>query len=184
MKHIVLMGGAALALAGPAALAQNGSAHAPATCYVQVGTLMAEPPEGVGDLGAAIKQLDIALRPQVEEIHVLRTRLERVQQRQREAMQNEEGGGSDLIELQEEGRTLIAQIEAKRTQLHLDYAAQRQALVAPVQTRVSQRAQAFASERGCGDMKMARTADLAGLQAASAQDMTGDFVAWYVQNKT
>jgi Skp family chaperone for outer membrane proteins len=177
---LVVTSGAVLAFAAPAAQAQNASA----TCYVQVGTLMADPPQGVGELGAAIRQLDVALRPQVEEINLLKAELERSQQRQREAMQSEDGGDADLIALQDETRKLRADLDAKQSQLKLDYSAQREALVGPVQTRVSERARAFAAQRGCGEMKMARTADLAGLQAASAQDMTGDFVSWYVQNQT
>lgn len=184
MKSIVVAGllvtgGAVLTFTASAALAQNASA----TCYVQVGTLMADPPQGVGDLGAALRQLDIALRPQVEEINLLKSELERLQQRQREVMQSDDGD-TDLIALQDETRRLRADLEAKQSQLKLDYSAQREALVGPVQTRVSEQARDFAAQRGCGEMKMARSADLAGLQAASAQDMTGDFVAWYGRNKT
>ena len=184
MKSIVVAGllatgGAVLTFTASAALAQNASA----TCYVQVGTLMADPPQGVGDLGAALRQLDIALRPQVEEINLLKAELERLQQRQREVMQSDDGD-TDLIALQDETRRLRADLEAKQSQLKLDYSAQREALVGPVQTRVSEQARDFAAQRGCGEMKMARSADLAGLQAASAQDMTGDFVAWYGRNKT
>jgi hypothetical protein len=188
--------GAALALMAPPALAQG----APATCYVRLGKLMADPPEGVGDLGAAIRQLDTALRPQVEQIKLLEAELDRLQQRQREAMQSaspqgaatvqnvalqtESAGGSDLGELTEETQRVREQLVAKRNQLHADYEVQRQALLAPVQSRVNARAQVFASRNGCSQLKMARTSDLAALQAAAARDVTGEFVAWYAQNKS
>jgi hypothetical protein len=38
---------------------------------------------------------------------------------------------------------------------------------------------AFGTQRGCGSVKMARSADLANLRTAGAQDLTGEFVAWY-----
>lgn len=177
MKTIVIAGGAALALAASAASVQ--AQGAPGTCYIQVGKLIA--PDGVDDLGSAIRQLDVALRPQVEEIKLLESELERLQQRQHEAMQSGEEA-TDLAALQDETLKVTTDLEAKRSQLKLDYAAQQRVLVGPVQARVSERAQAFANQRGCGNLKMARAGDLAGLQAASARDMTGDFVSWYGRN--
>jgi Skp family chaperone for outer membrane proteins len=181
MQKILI--GAAGALALTATGAAIGQQPGSATCYIEVRRLMADPPAGVGDLGAAIRQLDVALRPQVEELNKLKADLAAVQQRQQRAAQSEEDT-SDLVDLETEARRITAEIDAKQAQLKLDYAAQQQALVAPVQSHVSERAQAFSSERGCGQMKMARQADLPGLQSASAQDVTGDFVAWYVQHKT
>ena len=196
MKKMLIICGAAVAFASPAALAQG----APATCYVHLGKLMADPPEGVGELGAAIRQLDTALRPQVEQIKLLESELARLQQRQREvmqadasqgeapmqnvALQTEGGSGSDLAELQDETQRVREQLVARRQQLHLDYAARRSELLAPVQARVNERAQVFASRHGCGQMKMARSTDLAALQAAAARDVTGEFVTWYAQNKS
>ena len=196
MKRMLIIGGAALAFASTAAMAQS----APATCYVHLGKLMADAPEGVGELGAAIRQLDTALRPQVEQIKLLEAELDRLQLRQREAMQTaapqgaasvqnvalqpEGGSSSDLAELQDETQRVREQLVARRQQLHRDYAAQRSVLLAPVQARVNARAQVFASRHGCGQMKMARTTDLAALQAAAARDVTGEFVTWYAQNKS
>ena len=196
MKSMLILGAAAVAFAGPAAMAQS----APATCYVRLGKLMADPPEGVGELGAAIRELDTALRPQVEQIKLLEAELDRLQQRQREALQTaappgaatvqnvalqtERASSSELAELQEETQRVREQLVARRQQLHLDYAAQRSELLAPVQARVNERAQVFASRHGCGQMKMARTTDLAALQAAAARDVTGEFVTWYAQNKS
>ena len=74
MKRMLIIGGAALAFASTAAMAQS----APATCYVHLGKLMADAPEGVGELGAAIRQLDTALRPQVEQIKLLEAELDRL----------------------------------------------------------------------------------------------------------
>ena len=127
--------------------------------------------QAAGELGAAIRSLDTALRPQVEEIKVLEAQLERIEQRQREALQSEEG--IDLAALQADAQRITEELEGKRNQLKLDYAAQREALVGPVQTRVSERARAFATENGCDEMKMARTGDLASLQAASARKSVG-----------
>jgi Skp family chaperone for outer membrane proteins len=177
MKGMLITCGAGLlAFASPAALAQSASSP----CYLEISKLVADPPQGVEELGTALHRLDEALRPQVEEIKVLQEQLDRIQQRQREALQSEEE--IDLVALQADEQRIAADLEAKRSQLKLDYAEQRRALVAPVQTRVSQRAQAFASEHGCKGLKMARAGDLANLRAASARNMTATFVAWYDGN--
>ncbi len=174
MKSMLITCGAGLvAFASPAAMAQ--SAQSP--CYLEVGKLVADPPEGVGELGVALHRLDDALRPQVEEIKVLEEQLNRIQQRQRETLQSEEE--IDLVALQADEQRIAGDLAAKRSQLKRDYVAQRQALVAPAQARVSRQAQAFAAEHGCENLKMARAADLAGLQATSARNMTATFVAWY-----
>lgn len=194
MKRMLIACGAAVALMTPPALAQN----APATCYVRLGKLMAEPPEGVGELGTALRQLDMTLRPQVEQIKLLETELDRLQLRQREALQTttpqgaatlqtvaltDRSADSDLGELQEETQRVREQLLTKRQQLQADYTTQRQALLVPVQRRVNQRAQVFAAQHGCGQIKMARSSDLSALQAGAARDVTGDFVSWYAQNK-
>lgn len=193
MKSMLFVCATTLAFAVPAAMAQD----APPTCYVRLGKLMADPPEGVGELGAAIRELDTALRPQVEQIKLLETELDRLQQRQREAMQTAQPGAAtvqnvalqtaggtsaELAELQDETQRVREQLAARRQQLHLDYAAQRRELLAPVQERVSEQAQVFASRHGCGQMKMARTADIASLRATAARDVTGEFVTWYAAN--
>ncbi len=183
MRIIVLAAGALAAVSVPGS-AQGDPATAPAaTCYIQIQRLMGEPPEGIGDLGAAIRELDAALRPQVEEINRLKDELQALQQRQQRAMLEEEDN-TDLATLEGEIRRLTGELDEKQGQLKLDYAAQQSAIVGPVQTRVSQKAQAFAIARGCGEIKMARTPDLAALQAAAARDVTGDFVGWYVLNKS
>lgn len=172
--------GAALALASPAALAQG----APSACYLQVGTLVSGSPDGVSELGEALRRLDMALRPQVEEIKVLEQQLLRIEERQREAL-NGAGQGEeeiDLAALQADAQRLTDELQDKRDQLKLDYATQRAVLVEPVQVRVSERARAFAAENGCAELKMARAGDLASLRAASARDMTPQFVAWYGGN--
>ena len=74
------------------------------------------------------------------------------------------------------------QLGEKQAQLKLDYAAQQQALLGPVQARISRGAQAFQATSGCAEVKMARAPDLAALTAAGARDVTGDFVAWYLAN--
>jgi hypothetical protein len=170
---LIACGAGLLAFASPAALAQSASSP----CYLEISKLVADPPEGVEELGAALHQLDEALRPQVEEIKVLEEQLDRIRQREREALQSEEE--IDLVALQADEQRIAADLEAKRGQLKLDYATQRQALVAPVQTRVSRQALAFASEHGCKGLKMARAGDIASLRAASARNMTATFVAWY-----
>ena len=76
------------------------------------------------------------------------------------------------------------EVEAKQNKLKLDYAEQQRALVGPVQTRVSQRAQAFAVAQGCGELKMARAPDLATLTSAGSRNVTGEFVIWYLANPT
>lgn len=174
MERIVIGCGVALALVSPTAMAQD----APQACYLQLSKLMADEPDGVGELGEALRRLDGALRPQVEEIKVLKAQLERIEERQREALESDEAE-TELVTLQSDAQRIREELEEKRNQLKLDYAAQREALVAPVQVRVSERARAFASENGCNELKMARSGDLAGLQATSARDMTPQFIAWY-----
>lgn len=177
MKRVLITCGAGLvAFASPAALAQSASSP----CYLEIGKLVSDPPEGVGELGVALQRLDNALRPQVEEIKVLEEQLNRIQEREREALQSEEE--IDLVALQTDEQRIATDLETKRSQLKRDYATQRQALVAPVQRRVSQQAQAFAAQHGCKDMKMVRAGDLAGLQATSARNMTATFVSWYDGN--
>lgn len=186
-----------------AALAQGEAPAAPAaaTCYVEISKLMADPPAGIGDLGAAIRELDAKLRPQVEEINALKAQIARIEQRQNEPAGGsggdggegsfeDEGGGARLPPAPAEDRNaeelqrLQTDLQAKQDKLKLDYAEQQRALVGPVQTRVSERAQAFATERGCTELKMARAPDLAALTTAGSQNVTGDFVTWYLANKS
>lgn len=145
-------------------------------CFIEVGKLVA--PAGIGELGGAIRQLDAALRPQVEDIKRIKDELDAVQQRQQRAM-TDDGGDIDLVKLDQERQQLAADLEEKHDRLKADYAAQQAAIVGPVQARVAQRAQAFGTERGCAELKMARAPELAALQSASARDVTGEFVAWY-----
>jgi Skp family chaperone for outer membrane proteins len=176
--------GLALAMSTTAGLAQDAPAPAATACFIEVQKLMGEPPEGVGDLGAAIRRLDETLRPQVEEIKRLRAELERIEQRQARAMQADENDTTDFAALQDEAGKITTDLESRQAQLKLDYAAHQKDIVGPVQALVSQRAQAFAAERGCAEMKMARNPDLADLHAAGAQNVTGDFVGWYVAGKS
>ena len=81
-------------------------------------------------------------------------------------------------------REAQAELETKQNQLKLDYAEQQRALVGPVQARVSERAQAFATVQGCGQLKMARAPDLAALTTAGSRNVTGEFVTWYLANKS
>ena len=183
MHRIWTAAGVALAMGSTAGSAQGGPAPAATTCFVEIHKLMGEPPEGVGDLGAAIRRLDEALRPQVEDVKRLRAELERIEQRQARAMQDPDDT-TNLAALHDEAAKITADLEARQAQLKLDYAAHQKDIVGPVQALVSQRAQAFAAERGCAEMKMARNPDLADLQAAGAQNVTGDFVGWYVAGKS
>jgi Skp family chaperone for outer membrane proteins len=168
----------AIAMAALAALSAPASAQEDARCFIEVRKLMAAPPGGLADLRGAIAQLDEALRPQVGAIKQLRGDLDSLQQRQQRAMTDEDSN-EDLVALDAERQRLAADLEAKQAQLKIDYAARQQAIVGPVQARVGERAQAFAAERGCADIKLARTPELAALQTGGALDVTGEFVAWY-----
>jgi hypothetical protein len=196
MRTILLAAGAAVAAFSAIAAAQ-GDAPAAATgasCYIELHKLMAEPPTGIGDLGAAIRALDVKLRPQVEEINALKAQIARLEQREPPAAPSTsveaafEDGERDPAPAPaprddgtaEEIRTVQTQLDARQAQLKLDYDAQRTAIVGPVQARVGQRVQAFATERGCSQVKMARAPDLAALTAAGARDVTGEFVTWYL----
>jgi hypothetical protein len=199
MRTILLAAGTALAALSAAASAQgDASAAAPAaTCYIEVQRLMAEPPAGIAELGAALRELDGKLRPQVVEINTLKAQLARLEQRQGQeppatsvqaAFAEEDSGPAAALppaddRTAEQIRGFQTQIQAKQAQLKLDYAAQQQALVGPVQARISRGAQAFASsQKACSEVKMARAPDLAGLTAAGARNVTGEFVAWYIAN--
>jgi Skp family chaperone for outer membrane proteins len=201
MDKTFLAAGLALAALPAAAAAQGEPAAAPAStsCYVEVAKLIADPPTGIGDLGAAIRELDAKLRPQAEEINALKAEVARLEARQNEGQGGQAAGDSGSEEFGDEApraaapppvsdatakrlQEATAELEAKQNQLKLDYAEQRRALVGPVETRVSARAQAFATERGCAELKMARTPDLAALTTAGSQNVTGEFVAWYLAN--
>ena len=193
MDKTLLAAGLALAAVPCSAAAQG--APAPASCYVEVAKLMAEPPTGLGDLGAAIRELDVKLRPQVEEVNALKAQIARIEQRQAEATTRTEDAsfeGEGRAQLPvvtrdpdaEELQRLQAELQTKQDKLKLDYAEQQRALVGPVQTRVSERAQAFATERGCAELKMARAPDLAALTSEGSQNVTGEFVTWYLANKS
>jgi Skp family chaperone for outer membrane proteins len=196
MDKTLLAAGLALAALPCSAMAQE--APAPASCYVEVAKLMAEPPTGIGDLGAAIRELDVKLRPQVEEVNALKAQIARIEQRQAEATTRTEDASFEgdarpqlpVVTLvtqdpdAEELQRLQTELQTKQDKLKLDYAEQQRALVGPVQTRVSERAQVFATQRGCAELKMARAPDLAALTSAGAQNVTGEFVTWYLANKT
>jgi hypothetical protein len=188
---------AGLVLAAISSSATAQPAPAAASCYVEVAKLMADPPTGIGDLGAAIRELDVRLRPQVEAVNALKAQIARIEQRQAEAAGSGGGDDGDAAGFGDEGgaalpppvredpdaeelQRLQAELQARQDQLKADYAAQQQALVGPVQTRVSARAQAFAAQRGCAELKMARAPDLASLATAGSQDVTGEFVTWYL----
>jgi hypothetical protein len=204
-----VLGAVALALAAlPAAgLAQGEPAAAPApaatACYVEVAKLMGDPPAGIGELGAAIRELDAKLRPQVEEVNALKAEIARLEARQNEGQAGQGSGGEAGEGFGEEAPRAAAapapsgpdptaeritaaqaELEAKQNQLKLDYDEQRRALVGPVQARVSERAQAFAATQGCGELKMARAPDLAALTTAGSRNVTGEFVTWYLANKS
>jgi Skp family chaperone for outer membrane proteins len=195
MRTILLAAGATLAVFAATASAQGDAPAAPgAACYIEVRQLMAEPPAGIGDLGAAIRALDTALRPQVVEINELKARIARLEQREvaapatsieaafadDDAPQQAAPAPSDRTA--EEIRGIRAELEAKQAKLKADYGAQQRALIGPVQARISRGAQAFAATSDCAEVKMARAPDLAALTAAGARNVTGEFVAWYLAN--
>jgi hypothetical protein len=187
---------ASLALATLPSFAAAQGAPAAASCYVEVAKLMADPPTGIGELGAAIRELDVKLRPQVEAVNALKAQIARIEQRQAAPA----AGGADDASFEGESRAqlpvvtpdrdaeelqqLQTELQAKQDQLKLDYAEQQRALVGPVQTRVSERAQAFATQHGCAELKMARAPDLAALTTAGSQNVTGEFVTWYLASRS
>jgi hypothetical protein len=200
MRTILLAAAGMLAALSASASAQGDAPAAAASpganCYIELQRLMADAPAGIGDLGAAIRALDLKLRPQVEEINALKTQIARLEQRDVSAAPAQPSSIEAAFEddaatpaqplpapddrTATEIRDARTQLDAKRAQLKLDYDAQRVAIIGPVQAKVGQRVQAFATERGCAQVKMARAPDLEGLRTAAAQDITGEFVAWYL----
>src|SRR6187551_2432624 len=137
MDKTLLAAGLALAAVPCSAAAQG--APAPASCYVEVAKLMADPPTGIGDLGAAIRELDVKLRPQVEEVNALKAQIARIEQRQAEATTRTEDAsfeGEGRAQLPvvtrdpdaEELQRLQAELQTKQDKLKLDYAEQQRAL--------------------------------------------------------
>jgi Skp family chaperone for outer membrane proteins len=193
MKSILIIAAAsALAFSAPSRAQQPAAAATPA-CYIEIQKLMADPPQGVGELGAAIRELDTKLRPQVEEVGRLKRLVEAIEKQQQQAEPPAGEGDearpaapatADQTKLADDLHRATTDLDAKQAQLKLDYAAQMQAIVGPVQKRVGQSAQAFGKEHGCTSLKMARAPDLAALQAAGAHNLTGEFVAWYAESKT
>lgn len=197
MRTILLAAAGSLAALPVAAWAQEAApAASPPSCYIEVQKLFGDPPSGIGELGAAIRALDVQLRPQVEAINAVKAQIARLEQRQEQPAANAQEAMFDDDE-QDDGpapaarpaddRTqelirLEADLKAKQDQLKLDYAAQQQALVGPVQARITRGAQFFAANSGCAEMKMARAPDLAALTASGARDMTGEFVTWYLSD--
>ena len=202
MKAYLVATGCALAAASASASAQgeapaNAAAATAPACYIEIQRLMAEAPEGIGELGAAIRELDVSLRPQVEEINVIKAQIARLE-RQAEAAQAEAAPPAEPAEFgieqaslappvredpgADEIQRLHAELGIKQDKLKLDYAAQQQTLVGPVQERVSRGAQSFATTSGCAEVRMARAPDLVVLTAAGARNVTGEFVAWYLAN--
>jgi Skp family chaperone for outer membrane proteins len=195
MRTILLA--AALAALPAIASAQGDAPAAPGSaCFIEVRQLMADPPAGIGDLGAAIRALDAALRPQVVEINELKAQIARLEQREvtaapatsiEAAFEDEDDAPRQAAPVAddrtaEEIRRVQADLDARQARLKADYAAQQQALLGPVQARVSRGAQAFAATSGCAEVKMARGPDLPTLTTAGARNVTGEFVAWYLAN--
>jgi Skp family chaperone for outer membrane proteins len=176
----ILIGMAALAASPQPAAAQAASPAngAAADCFIQVPRLVAAPPGGIAELGTAIRALDTALAPQVEEVNRLRSQVSQIQQRQQAAMQDEQST-TNLVALEDELRSLTTTLEGKQTALRAAYAEQQRAIVGPVQAKIGKVAQAYAAEQGCTVVKMARPADMTGLTAASARDLTDGFIVWY-----
>jgi Skp family chaperone for outer membrane proteins len=195
MRTILLAAGSVLAALSATAAAQ-GDAPA-ASCYIELKQLMAERPTGIGDLGAAIRALDVALRPQVEEINGLKAQLARLEQRDvsatpaatsiEAAFEDDSAAPAQALpptddRTAEEIRRVQADLTSRQAKLRADYAAQQQALIGPVQARVNRGVEAFAATSGCAELKMARAADMAALTTAGARNVTGEFVAWYLAN--
>ena len=194
MRTVLLTGGASMVLAATA-FAQGTAPPAPAAaCYVELTRLMAEPPTGIGELGAAIRQLDTALRPQVEEIKVLKAQIARLERQTEDVGQpGIEQASFDFDDTAlarplpdnpaaDELMRLQAELGIKQDRLKRDYAAQQQAVVGPVEARINGGAQAFAAGNGCAEMKVARSGDIAELSGAGARNVTGEFVTWYLAN--
>jgi len=198
MAKTIVGAGLALAALPVAAIAQGGEpAAAAGGCYVEVAILLSDPPTGIGELGAAIRELDVRLRPQVDEVNATKALIARIEQRIAARSETSEGvsevafgiGDQPTAPLTEESETeelqrLHAELQDKQTRLEQDYAAQKAALVAPVQARVSQRAEVFAAECGCAGLAMARARDLDALKSAGSRDVTGEFVSWYLASGT
>jgi len=194
MRTILLAVGTSLVLSAPVWAQDSAPGASAPACYIEVHRLMADPPAGIGELGAAIRELDSSLRPQVEEIKVLKAQIARLGRQNESPSQPaieqasfdygdttiaapfaDDGAADEIMRLQ-------AELGARQDRLKADYSAKQEVLVGPVQARVSLGAQTFAAGSGCAEVKMARKPDVAALATAGARDVTGEFVTWYVAN--
>lgn len=183
---MVLVAAAALAAVLSAPSAAQSTA-APGACFIELHRLMADGPDGIGDLRTAIAQLDARLRPQVVEVTRLKRLVETLEAQQQQAMQaagangedSATAGTRDVTRVSEDLRHTNDDLSAKQAQLKADYETQMRAIVGPVQQRIGQRATAFSVQQKCGSLKMARAPDLAALRSSGARDLTGEFVSWY-----
>jgi hypothetical protein len=176
------------------------------TCYIELQKLMSDT-NGVGELSAAVRDLNTRLRPQIEEVGRLKRLVETLQEQQEVAMRDAPVTDGDisrsvrtvatpvaLAEQAREPRELAhltmdlrrtnAELQSKQMELRAAYSEQMRAIVGPVQTRIGERAQTFGSQRGCSGLKMARMPEVAGLQSSGARNITGDFISWYAVNKS
>lgn len=203
----VLAAGIAAVVSVP--LAAQSQAPAPnqgGTCYIELQKLMSDT-NGVGELSAAVRDLNTRLRPQVEEVGRLKRLVETLQEEQEVATRNAPVTDGDiarsvrtvaspvaLSEPAREPRELAhltmdlrranAELQSKQMELRAAYGEQMRTIVGPVQTRISERAQTFSGQRGCRGLKMARLPEVAGLQSSGARNITGDFISWYAVNKS
>lgn len=189
----VLVAAALTAIVSSPSLAQ--SAAPPARCFIELHQLVAEGPAGIGELRSAIAKLDEQLRPEVAEVTRLRNLADTLETQQQQAMQAVGRGDgefvpvsatqtNDVARVSQDLRRANDELAGKQARLKSDYEAQLRVLVGPVQQRISQRAIAFGTQRGCTELKMARTPDLAALRSSGARDLTGEFVTWYATGKS
>lgn len=194
MRKSMIAAGCLVAATSTAATWAQAAPAAGGSCYIEVQKLMA--PQGIEELGAAVRQLDETLRPQVEEINFLRREIARLEAPGAPGVQlASDTVTDDFVEprtllsantndpLAGRLQRMMAELDARQAQLKLAYGEQMRAIMGPVQAKVGARANAFGAQRGCAAMKMARSADLGSLRTQGAHDLTSEFVSWYASNK-
>ena len=181
MRKILISAGCTAAwLATLSPLAAQGDAATRGVCVLDMERLLADPPRGIPGFGAAVRSRDAALEPAKQEMDPL---IDRIAEAYAARGRARAAGDAALAEsLTAQIGALTDELDDKAKRLEGPYNALTEELVAPVEAVVDERARTFALARGCADVQIASGESLAESVSAGGEDVTADFVAWYLTN--
>jgi Skp family chaperone for outer membrane proteins len=149
-----------LAAASPAA-AQTARVTAQ-TRFIDADRLAADPPRGLAEYAAAMKQLADEFAPAEADLKARAERLAALT------------GGDAEAARQDFAR--------RREEAGARYEQRSKALLQPLFARIRQAADRFGRIRMIGDLQFAYPQDIDRFRQAGAREVTADFVAWYATN--